>query len=472
MTTEPVPTVNRSLWRRAFVAVAALLAVGLLAAWWLSGSVDREMAAIFAELDAREPGWQLADIEAARKPVPDAENSALHSMAIAKLGKIYLDGAADYRDHFEDEVPAERMLNEGQIRLLHREFALRVKAREDSRQLKGMPKGRFPIQYGDHFLNTTLHSQKAREVSNLLMHDIMLLAQEGKSEEALASCRALLNAARAVGDEPLLVSILLRLAVRHVFLSSLERVLAQGEVSEVSLRSLQHALADETGQSLLPNAMRGEQSGQRLIYEALRSGKVKTSEITVAIQSKGIEKTLDDWFPHRIMRHYPEFFRDQSNWIAITELQPVEMRDKARELVAESKNWPNPIKRVFFPAIDKMVDATLRSQALVGCAIVGLACERYRLQHKDWPASLDVLVQAKLLDAAPLDPFDGKPLRFLRTKTGVLVYSVGVDGVDNGGNDDREPIGNTGVDLGFRLWDVPSRRQPPLPPRPKPKEDE
>ena len=42
------------------------------------------------------------------------------------------------------------------------------------------------------------------------------------------------------------------------------------------------------------------------------------------------------------------------------------------------------------------------------------------------------------------------------------MYSVGLDGQDNGGNIGKIP--NTpGTDLGFRLWDVKHRGQPPSP---------
>ena len=47
---------------------------------------------------------------------------------------------------------------------------------------------------------------------------------------------------------------------------------------------------------------------------------------------------------------------------------------------------------------------------------------------------------------------DGKALRYKRLAVGVLVYSVGLD--------PRNPTG-PGTDLGFRLWDVEHRRQPP-----------
>ena len=59
------------------------------------------------------------------------------------------------------------------------------------------------------------------------------------------------------------------------------------------------------------------------------------------------------------------------------------------------------------------------------CMVVALACERYRLNHseKTWPASLEELVKAKLLDAVPVDPMDNQPLRYRRTKEGIVVYS-------------------------------------------------
>ena len=52
----------------------------------------------------------------------------------------------------------------------------------------------------------------------------------------------------------------------------------------------------------------------------------------------------------------------------------------------------------------------------------------------------------------------------LRTKEGVTIYSVGLDRVDNQGAINHAALYTTpGIDVGFRLWDVPNRRGPPLP---------
>jgi hypothetical protein len=97
-----------------------------------------------------------------------------------------------------------------------------------------------------------------------------------------------------------------------------------------------------------------------------------------------------------------------------------------------------------------------------------VAAERYRKEHGRWPENMAALVTAGLLKEVPTDPFDGQPLRWRRLPKGIVVYSVGPDGKDNGGNINRANPVAVGTDLGFQLWDVAHRRQPPRPPRPEP----
>ena len=94
--------------------------------------------------------------------------------------------------------------------------------------------------------------------------------------------------------------------------------------------------------------------------------------------------------------------------------------------------------------------------------MVALAAERYRRQHRRWPDALEALVPA-FLPNVPVDPYDGKRLRYLRLKEGVVIYSIGPDLTDNGGNLDRQNRSRSGTDVGVRLWDVNRRRQPPAP---------
>ena len=67
-----------------------------------------------------------------------------------------------------------------------------------------------------------------------------------------------------------------------------------------------------------------------------------------------------------------------------------------------------------------------------------LAYERYRFKYSEYPSRPLQLVP-EFLDSAPLDFFDGKPLRY--SASGRFLYSVGENGIDDGGNLDFAELG-------------------------------
>jgi hypothetical protein len=60
------------------------------------------------------------------------------------------------------------------------------------------------------------------------------------------------------------------------------------------------------------------------------------------------------------------------------------------------------------------------------------ALRLFHSEHGRWPASLIELVP-DLLSKVPTDPFSGQPLVYRCTEDGYLLYSVGGNGVDDGG---------------------------------------
>lgn len=85
--------------------------------------------------------------------------------------------------------------------------------------------------------------------------------------------------------------------------------------------------------------------------------------------------------------------------------------------------------------------------AELGSARVAMAVERFRIERDRLPDTLDELVPA-FVDAVPLDPFDGRRLRYRRTGNEFCVYSVGRNRADDGGCGD--PDRNRFLDLVFR----------------------
>ena len=97
------------------------------------------------------------------------------------------------------------------------------------------------------FISTTIDSQDARAGANLLHEEARLLAQEGQGRPGPGGDgRGILVSGCAVGDEPLIISQLIRMACQAVAVQTLERVLAQGEPSAGELKKM-HELLEEGG---------------------------------------------------------------------------------------------------------------------------------------------------------------------------------------------------------------------------------
>jgi hypothetical protein len=84
-----------------------------------------------------------------------------------------------------------------------------------------------------------------------------------------------------------------------------------------------------------------------------------------------------------------------------------------------------------------------RERARQGLVEIALAAEWFRRKQGVFPETLDELVAAGVLDAVPLDPWShaSEPLRYARdpfNSRRAKVWSVGYDGVDDGGDIDRD----------------------------------
>ena len=90
------------------------------------------------------------------------------------------------------------------------------------------------------------------------------------------------------------------------------------------------------------------------------------------------------------------------------------------------------IGAIFFPSMLKALAAATRAETTESCARVAVAMTRYRLDHGAPPTKLDQLVPA-YLDTVPIDPYDGNPLRLNAVGGALVIYSIGPDGMDNGG---------------------------------------
>jgi hypothetical protein len=455
------PAPPRRRWpRRVLKAVLLLIGVAVGAYYLLAYLGTRDLAAAIAEADRLDPGWRLDEMQAARAKLADGENSALQVLAADALLRNFPAWPAELRDPPSLIQSFVELAPQAQLSVLQAEALKAVltdaqPALLEARKLADMPHGRYAaLPAADAIWNATGATQliSVKKVSDLLEYDVLLQAHLGDPDAALESCRALLNAARSLGDEASFVVQYHRLLLRAQACRKIERVLAQGKATEASLVALQRLLADEEAEPLFLWGARGNRVGWDQLFEKIQAGGFRNQRELV---------------PRYV--HLVDFRGDRAATLRLgTEMveiakAPVEDRDR---LFAEQKTLER--RMPFFsdtyirPKIQRFTSdlhkGELRSRAQLRCTIAALAAERYRRAQGVWPQSLAALVPAQLA-AAPVDPYDGQPLRMRRTKGGLVIYSVGPDRQDNQGAVDIKGPGPAVGDVGCRLWDVPQRRR-------------
>jgi hypothetical protein len=465
------PAKKRGSGRRwLFVAVLVLLPVLLLAGiyFYIAHLADLGLQEALAEADRLDPGWRLDDLLSRRAQYADDDNSALQAARSKSLIPNRWAAKQEFNDLFAD-LPKQHQLDPALVKALGEEMAKAATALAEARKLADMPHGRFPLQWAPDSISTIVHCQDAREAANLLHFDVLLLAQEGDLDAALRSTRGIVNAGRTVGDEPTLVSQLVRFACRAVAVGSLERVLAQGEPAPEALADLQRFLEEEEKENLYLCGVRGERAGMDHLMANLQNGTVKLQDFlgprglgvaTTPVDT--VQTALVTYSPSNLKSQRADMLRLMTQLVETAKLPPEQQPEQNKQFDLEIRRH-GLLVRLLMPAVIKVAEANQRSLAQLRCAITALAVERYRRAHGGWPASLDALVADGLLQRVPTDPYDGAPLRYRVRDDRVVIYSIARDLEDNGGTFDGKAGYTKGTDSGFTLWNLSHRRLLPLP---------
>jgi hypothetical protein len=467
-TSPPAPVVRKS--RRRWLYLGAFVLLVIVAPFGLRSFADwqreRELAALYAEMDALDPNWRWLDLVASfPAPPPDDQNAAVQMLKVRDRVARSVFGVVKFSKNAPN-FPNLRLPEKDAAALRAALGKLDAASLEETRKLKDMPDGRFPIKMvenpfepPDHFSDPTC----VLDVMQLLEYDAMRRADDGDTEGAAESCQARLHAINAINDAPSLMALLIRVASRTVVVGPIERTLGHGSVSEDRLKDLQFALAREAEFNVFYHALRGARALDHRFYLLLCEGKIP---YPAEFRRTGWQGWIDAVFPSYSLGDLPDELRLYNELIAASKLED-EAQTATLLAVQPKKNLlrqSNAQSTVMFIASAMPEHPVALAQ--IRCAVTAIAAERYRLEHGRWPDSATELVKAGFLKAAYKDPFDGQPLRWKCTPRGLIIYSVGPDRTDNDGKLDRRSAGLPGTDVGFELW-RPSNRRLPAPADPR-----
>ncbi|MGE0607640.1 MAG: hypothetical protein AB7O62_11145 [Pirellulales bacterium] len=287
------------------------------------------------------------------------------------------------------------------------------------------------------------HATALRQSGRLLQLQALVQAHRDNAPGAAAAILAQWRAAESLAQEPLLVSQLIRIALGRMAMAQLETLRGTTEFSDDDLRMLQRAFRQYDGADALYRSLRGE---RWFAYDAIMH--------PVANNFLDDPKFLDKFFRHQDTAFVLEHM---ARLIAAAKGTMPTMRQEFADLDAGIQTAAEP------GWLDKLhtnhasdygilstapVDVLFRAQARAMAADAAIAAELYRRQHDALPATLEALVP-DFLPAVPVDPFSGLPLLMSARADELVIYSIGPDGIDDGGVV-RVEIGMT-PDEGFSL---------------------
>jgi tetratricopeptide (TPR) repeat protein len=465
------------LRRTAVVAVVLLIGVGgALVGWYLvrDAATSRQLTEAIDAVDRADPGWRLAELDAGRAAVPDAQNGAL----------VVLRAAALFPPPFGPRLSAilsAELYQSPDVRLTDARYATLLNDLKSEDQdalaivasLADLPAGRYPTAISTDFTANPLPQWQA--TWSVAWHALWPLAyvhaHEGDITAALRDFRGLLNLARTFDDEPNLWSQHRRADYRDKALRFLERALAHGEAPAADLATVQAELAREERYDSWAVVVRCERAMAHELLGQVEQGQVTLEDALLQMGKQSYAQTTafaDYYQPgllgpslrSRLRVDHAALLGATTRLLETARLPAHEQSAHLRALQrSEAPTSPALTRTTVGNLVNRFAAEQVR-RAKLRSVVAVLAVERYRLARGRWPESLAALVP-EFLAAVPADPYDGQPLRYRRLADGVVVYSVGPDGADGGGQSNPDP---PGPNFGCMLWDI-SRRHPPPPPK-------
>ena len=339
------------------------------------------------------------------------------------------------------------------------------------RQIVDRPDFDFQINYDQvvadlNFTNFYLAVSK-RAVQRLETAALCDLHQ-GNTASAVTNARAMLAIVKAMRNERLVISELVRIAIASISQGADWEILQSTNVTDEQLAELQNDWAsldfirgqenalemERVTQMITANRWRKSSSALRENLENWGDWGTMTNEATAS----GKVQIAIAAFKWRYWWSYPDELKLIGGYqIALETARRAETNYSLLSLVHEQENKIDKMgidvnsgtssflivfrkidlhslmSSAIFP-LSAIFNRVMVAETTRQMAIAAIALKRYQLKHGNYPPYLNSLVP-EFVPTVPLDPVDGQPLRYRRNADGsFLLYSVGENGKDDGGN--------------------------------------
>jgi len=439
--------------RRFVLATVALLAICLVGSvvWWrmhLSYEVNGRLRAL------QRDGLPTSGAELNRwyVTVPDQKNAALVLTQAFALMQTFPDQRSNEVFRFKPP-PHGQPLSSTQKVLLSDYVALNAEALATAKVATQLPRSRFPVDFSPGFTTPLPHLAKLKGLAQSAGCKAILAVQSQETEEATRSLILMLNMAQSLENEPVSISQLVRVAILKMSVRALEYSLASGSWAdtELSLLASRFTAAEKT--NLMALAFMGERAmaipyfrdgWANLKRLGQTEGEAEEASPSPSFGDLGTFFSRATGFFERDLKFYLRVMETNISLAGAPPPRRLTVTNVAENAISEAKRRHYLISIMLLSSLSRITVREAEGLAELRAARAALAVERFRTANDRLPKDLGELVP-RFLPAVPLDPFDGAPLRYELLAKGYVVYSIGRDGHDDGGQEPPVKRPSTGL---------------------------
>lgn len=442
----------------ALVALALVLPSALISGCLYSARQSLE--ARLGQMRAEGEATTTEELSAWYAPIADEENAAIPLEKASRIAQGLKGSMPDYLSALEHKGEGGRPWKElrGEIaEWLTSRSAYLDALREASRRNRYRYSG--SLMRDDYWTQITDAMGRFQYDGRFLAAAALFEAFDGETGAGAADMIAAIRFSDLLRTEPSLPLQGCRLEMRRTAFQMIASALAASPFTDAQLRELSHALEGVKDTDSAYRAFVGARCSHLTSFRNRLSSAVFSSVLNPVYLSA-------PWFVDRSL---------VASDLAIPASRLLaEQRRKAFAFFRDASRLGNEEDYVSLPVIGlkvgnpygfyglndylSLISPFDEDAARWDVTRVGVAAERYRLVHGNWPGQLAALAPEFITDL-PADLYDGNPLRYLRRKDGIVVYSIGPDLKDDGGVElARHHDGRGNGDITFELTSPPTTR--------------
>ena len=295
-----------------------------------------------------------------------------------------------------------------------------------------------------------------RTAAQWLSADAIGALHAGERDRALRDIHALVQLTEFGKEYPTLVAQMIRVAISGLGLSVTWEALQNTDWTEPELAAMQ---SDWERVDLLKGLETGflgaRAFGEARFADIRENGAQPAIENLFALRNSPstTEKLQSSFaaFAWRMNAEEDELLAFRSYQTAMESIRDLQNEKSWREVKVREQSFADEFDRplgkstglrkyqflfsaTFIPNLVKASLTVVKNETQRRLTITAIALKRFELEHHRLPASLPELAP-EFLAAVPIDPMSGQPLRYRLNADGSFVlYSVGEDGRDDGGD--------------------------------------